>query len=292
MSVSRDKSFTEAMWKLKEQQRKSKDARALPRPETLSLSEIRTCPEVFQPRVGRARDGAHNEDHVRELVQQLSNKPSESRFLDPITVYAVGRVAYVVNGHHRLAAYKRARSTVEVPVTFFEGTLEEAAQQSIRANSKINLNMDKEDRNEGAWRLVVMDKTGAGKWTKVAIAEATGLSPRSVARMRSLYDGLQAKLSKICEFSGERHEVDLGSYRDALRAERGGAGEWDDEKEAKMVEQMRQALGKAFGRQAHKHPDQFADALQLYLGPQAMTAVAERLGLSRHEEGEEEGIAD
>ncbi|KQT50187.1 hypothetical protein ASG43_21775 [Aureimonas sp. Leaf454] len=292
MSIKRDKSFTAAMWTLNEKQRKSKDAEVFPRPETLPLSQLRTCPEVFQPRVGGARDGAQNEDHVKELVQQLSNKPADSRFLDPITVYAIGRAAYVVNGHHRLAAYKRAGITAEVPVTFFEGTFEEAAQESIRANSKINLNMDKEDRNEGAWRLVVMDRTGKGKSTKAAIAEATGVSPRSVARMRSLYDGLQAKLGRQCEFSGVRHEVDLGSYRDALRADRGGGGEWDDETGDAMVEQMRQALGKTFGKQAHKHTDQFAEALELFLGPQAMTRVAEHLGLSRSEDWEEDDETD
>jgi ParB-like chromosome segregation protein Spo0J len=270
--------FTDALWALQVEYDKHRGKEVGHRPECLPATKLKTLPALFQPREGMSSTGATSEDHVNDLVQQLRNKPVDRRVLDPIIVYGAGSRFYVVDGHHRLAAYRKAGVDGLVPVKFFEGTPEEAVGVAIAENAKIRLNMTREDKNEAAWRMVVMDRISAKRLTKDQIAEQSGVSPRSVARMRDLYDRLQAVHGRTCDFSGERLEADLGTYMDALKRGRATSGEWTEELEARMVEKMRQALGKALGKEAHKHPDQFADAVELYLGRHAVEIMVERWG--------------
>lgn len=160
------------------------------RPPEMPLRAIKTCPEVFQPRTGR-----EDERHVQDLARVIARGTR----LDPMLVIAVGPSVYVIDGHHRFAAYEEARKIraravkgggtqgqrtatqggVKVPVRWFEGSLEEAVLEAGRANSKAKLPMTTPERMNYAWRLVVM-----GAFTKAKIVEAAAVSQGQVKIMR------------------------------------------------------------------------------------------------------------
>src|SRR3974390_2393365 len=72
------------------------------RPGALLLEDIHTAPGVFQ----RRRPGRYEEARVvADFVQALNTTPP--RLPEPILVRAVGSRFFVVDGHHRLDAYRK-----------------------------------------------------------------------------------------------------------------------------------------------------------------------------------------
>jgi hypothetical protein len=250
-------------------------------PTNLRLREIKTCPAVFQPRQGSQRDGAHYEDHVDALVHQLGTMPADARVLEPIVVYAAGRSFYVLDGHHRRAAYEAARMTDSIPVAHFTGTIDEAIREAYRLNSRVHLNLEKSERNEAAWRLVCIGETTKPRMTVDAIVEASRLGRRSVEKMRMLWRRLQARYGKTDEFTNDRVPAVFDSYREALEADRGEKREFTDEMREAMIDGMVDKLGKAFGKHAHRHTDEMGEALQRYLGEHCFKQMAEHLGYAK-----------
>ncbi|CDX41273.1 ParB domain protein nuclease (fragment) [Mesorhizobium sp. ORS 3359] len=138
-------------------------------PPELHLKDIETLPELFQPR------GGIDERHVSELVKAIKAVGA----LDPVTVMVVGGRTILIDGHHRVEAYGAAQWSPPVPVRYFEGTPEEAVLVAGEANSKAKLPMDNTDRQNFAWRLVVIDRH-----SKTEVARASGISEAQVAIMR------------------------------------------------------------------------------------------------------------
>ncbi|GLS44056.1 ParB/Srx family N-terminal domain-containing protein [Methylobacterium brachythecii] len=250
-------------------------------PTTLRLGEIKTCPAVFQPRQGSQRDGAHYRDHVEALVHQLDTMPAHVRVLEPIVVYAVGWSFYVLDGHHRRAAYEAAGITEGIPVGHFTGTIDEAIREAYRLNSRVHLNLEKSERNEAAWRLVCIGETSKPRMTVDAIVEASRLGRRSVEKMRMLWRRLQTRYGEIDEFTNDHVPAVFESYREALEADRGEKREFTDEMREAMIDGMVDKLGKAFGKHAHRHTDEMGEALQRYLGEHSFKQMAEHLGYAK-----------
>src|SRR4051812_6485313 len=93
-------------------------------PTSLPIGKISKRTAVFQPRKlwGNKAD---DEDFVAELVKALVVLKGEP--LDAVTVWWGGQRFYVIDGHHRLEAYKRhhgGKAHVMVPCVEFKGTLE------------------------------------------------------------------------------------------------------------------------------------------------------------------------
>ena len=105
---------------------------------------------MFQWRI-REDNLAADIAHIRELARTIEDK---KRPLDPILVTAVGKKFYVVDGHHRLEAYRLAKWRKEIPVRYFEGNLKEAQEEAWRRNYKNKLPMRHADKLEAAWRSV------------------------------------------------------------------------------------------------------------------------------------------
>ena len=92
-----------------------------------------------------------NDRHVADLRRALRNGGE----LDPVLVFAAGRWFYLIDGHHRLQAYRREDKR-DIPVEAFEGTPEEAVLAARKANSRAKLSMTNLERQNAAWQLVLL----------------------------------------------------------------------------------------------------------------------------------------
>jgi ParB-like chromosome segregation protein Spo0J len=151
-------------------------------PNGLPITAIQLSPAVFQARYqSLAFAPGHSEKHIRRLTS-VARKGQE---LDPIKVVGFGDKWFLIDGHHRLEAYKRANWLREVPVQAMFSPLTGrdrvnwAAQVSTTENGKDRLNISDSDRCDAAWRAVVQNH-GSKRQTALDF----GVSERTVANMR------------------------------------------------------------------------------------------------------------
>lgn len=241
---------------------------ALPEPDLgenpkLPIADIRMVPEIFQPR-GQGQNAVSDEFHVEELAQQLSLKLETG--LDPIVVFWSGREWLLVDGHHRLAAYKESEEWGDkpVPVSPFKGSLQSALVESVGLNSKVYLQFDQQDRLDAAWRLLCLGEPKADE-----VITATGVSRRQVFKMKR-------RQREILEAFPENTKAGLAEYtwRQARGLNLEGLTELperDEDWERKLAADWKRRLQKTFGNKITKNPEAFAMALrQLNSGLPAM----------------------
>lgn len=204
-------------------------------PTMLALGQIAVRQAAFQH---RASEDARSHLHIEELVGGIH----ASGKLDPVTVWWDGFGWVCIDGHHRLAAYRKAGwdDYAQVPVAVFDGTPDEAVREALRGNSKAKLPMTQEERSDAAWSLV---GTGPDAHTAAQIAEAASIHIRTVRRMRTVYRKL------IDELGVKPAAVERMSWSQARLAARGGNvnldEEWDQEAEAKaLADRLTATFGK------------------------------------------------
>lgn len=169
---------------LQEEQRTGKVM--LEKPTTLPLRSLRFASHVFQPRSFDG-DAADSDAHIKTLEEAIRHAPNHQ--LDPIVIWWSGKGWYVLDGHHRTAAYrnltrhpKKPLVVPAVAVEVFSGSLADAIEETARLNSRNKLPMSKADKTERAWRVVVLDD---GSKSKQRIATSCGVSTTLVATMRA-----------------------------------------------------------------------------------------------------------
>jgi len=211
-------------------------------PERLPLGDVKVAEELFQPR-------GMVEKHISDLVRALRIAGE----LDAVLVIQTGPEAYLVNGHHRLAAYQEARRET-IPVVYFEGTLEDAVLEAGRVNSKANLPMQNRERQEYAWQLVLMEG-----YSKSQIVKAAGVADGQVGNMRRAKETLGDRAYSARSWYEARSwaqglEVDpmTDEARDAWVEQT--AHEWSDR------------LFKEFGTKLSNHREIAGRTLELYFG--------------------------
>lgn len=192
------------------------------RPASLSLKDIRIADKVFQWRKFKDQLAAE-ENHIKGLVRVLE---STGGSLDPVLVMTIGPEVYMVDGHHRLLAYRSVKWSKPIPVEWFEGTVEEARLKALELNIKDKLPMSLEDKFEAAWSLV---KEGKKKFSKSTISKMTTVSERTIAYMRALLR--------------ENPEAEDDSWSEAKRRQFTRDGDFDpdtwlDEKAEKLAKQL------------------------------------------------------
>jgi ParB-like chromosome segregation protein Spo0J len=109
-------------------------------------------------------------EHIRVLTES-------DRALPPILVHQP--TMRVIDGMHRLAA-ARLRGQDTIDVVFFDGNDDDAFVMAVRANITHGLPLSYADREAAVARIVATHSA----WSDRAIAEATGLAPRTVAALR------------------------------------------------------------------------------------------------------------
>lgn len=209
----------------------------------LPLRSVKTVPGVFQHRVHEAWDNA-SQRHVQELKRVLK----EGRDLEPILVLPVGPVFVVLDGHHRLDAYRNTMGKTSIPAEVHLGSLEEALKLSLAGNSQDKLPMTKEGKYEGAWRLVLHTKL-----SKKDTADTAGVSDGLVATMRR-------KRSGILEAGGDPSSM---TWKEALNWGREKLEYTEEDLEAQVADWV-ERLRKTFGTAPLTNPEAFLRALEVY----------------------------
>lgn len=244
--------------KLAEIERTSKRATTTKR--ALPLSALRVADRVFQWRLPK-QNWFDEDQHAQELVRALSEN---RRPLDPVLVTAVGPDFYVVDGHHRVDAYHTVGWKRPVPVEVFSGTLKEARGEPFKRNSKNKLAMTRDDKFEGAWRLLQTDEH-----TQAEIAEITTVSLRTVSTMAGFLAQYGEQAAKL-PWSRARN---LNKGYDVSESPE----DWQEKKAQKLAKQLLRNVGRGFV----DRPDVTARALEI-INPELPSAlVSEWLPIAR-----------
>ncbi|MBR0971875.1 ParB/RepB/Spo0J family partition protein [Bradyrhizobium japonicum] len=137
--------------------------------------------ELFQPR----RPGYGLREVDTEYVKRLATRITRKGELDPVLVVKLAGRWVVVDGHHRLAAYRKLKLTTPIKCEWFAGTAREAMDAALLRNEKIHLPVEQADKSEAAWTRTLLDWNGKG-WnsSKADIVKLTGASDGTVAQMR------------------------------------------------------------------------------------------------------------
>lgn len=226
----------------------------LKRPSSLHLKQIRMAHSVFQPR--GFDDVASSENHIENLVKAIQGEASHK--LDPVLIWWSGKHWRIIDGHHRILAYKRyfekKKIDEPIPVSVFEGSLIEAIIESTRANSKDKLCMSQDDKLNRAWTLTVI----GSNYSKATISKSCKIGSATVGRMRK-------RLSELKSLIGEDwYSACLSmTWREATtfnQSER----VIDDNWEARLAKEWARRLAKAFGKKLAAQPKIAGQAIHLY----------------------------
>jgi hypothetical protein len=233
---------------------KTKGSSALKGVLGLTRKSIVVAEKVFQWRLFDT-DVANREEHILSMANVIadSGKP-----LDAILVFQVGAKFYVIDGHHRLAAYDTAKWIGAIPAKAFGGTFDQAYLEALRLNSRNKLPMTKEDKQEAAWRLVKLQDGSS----REQISEWTTVSTSNISNMRRI-------LKKLQELERGSDAIPIADlpWRRALRedwATEDGGKDWDaDEWKEREANEIVEALMKAnIGFTLKKQPESTAMALE------------------------------
>lgn len=215
----------------------------------LRLRDILSLPSAFQH---RSNNQAASESHVWELIKHLERHPLQA--FSPLTVYWVGDGWCVIDGHHRLEAYKAMDFKQEIPVTVFTGKLDEALLLSLSSNAKDKLPMSRIEKSNAAWRLVISTDN-----SKSVIANAACVSERSVGYMRAV-------MKSLTEHHPEM-SLDELSWIEAMQLYQGketdtnnGSEKWVE----KEAQELANRLCKQFGKRLSHNFEVTMRALEIY----------------------------
>jgi ParB-like chromosome segregation protein Spo0J len=154
---------------------------------TVARKDIHLAEAAFQWRGDRRWDQWARDNHIYTLskVIQDSEEP-----LDRLLVMPVGELFYVIDGHHRLAAYDTAGWAKGIPVDVFAGNLTEARVRALASNVKDKLPMTDQAKSEAAWTIT---KEDLGDLTAQQVRQITGKSVRTVRSMRQVWRELNER---------------------------------------------------------------------------------------------------
>jgi|SRR5215831_415430 len=208
------------------------------------------------------RDPVRSGAHIAELVRALQNT---GRPFEPLLVFPAGGKYYVMDGHHRLAAYQAANWDEPVPVELFRGSLREARLMALQTNSKDKLPMRREDKAEAVWLLVKEDNK---EMSKQQLKDLGLVSYGTVGTMR-------AKWREIKDVGDDNlrkmswGQAKLWTTNQEIEQDPEG---WRERKIQKLVERLVKAgLAKELG----KRPDMVVEALCRIAPHLPRTIVAE-----------------
>lgn len=234
-------------------------------PSHLPQEELLELPHVFQ-----IRDQEVAERHVVDLMKVLSIHKT----IDPIKVWRCGHAVIVIDGHHRLEAYRRWNRKAPVPVSFFRGNVEQAIEFAEAANNKAKLSLTLRERTNYAWKLVV-NAEKLGNPSKVQIIKRSNIGKGTVDNMRKVFKGLGPRAAQFTEWKEALEEwqrTNTGEAREIDEA-------WLEAQAMAIVDR----LGATYGKTLAKRPEVTAKAFSHLLGrkaPEIALMMLEEYGLS------------
>lgn len=216
----------------------------------LKLKDIRECRAVSLNRWGQQLE----EFHARDLAAFVKQHPDQP--LAPIVVFWIGDGYCVIDGHHRLEAYRLVKTTKAIPVSVFSGKLEDAMMFAVSNNSKNKLAMTKTEKCNAAWRLII-----ATNKSKDAVTKATGVSYGFVGSLRRIKKSLEAKhpevaLDSLTWDGARRLEANVESY------------DFDEtEKRKEEAKKLADRISKAVGDIMRRDHELAYEAMAIYSQP-------------------------
>jgi hypothetical protein len=194
------------------------------------VAELVVAENVFQWR-GEHSDLHAEERHMRELMRALEL----GQDLEKIVVISLGSQLYVVDGHHRLAAYVALGKT-KIPVQHFKGDLRAAFFKSLDTNIRDKLPIARKDKLEAAFRLVKHKLRYVAPMTWEDIAQRAVVSQRLVYKM-------QAMLQKDPKAWTQSWNDTLLDAQNNERDYQPGSDEFRSEYASKMADQIMAKVG-------------------------------------------------
>ena len=219
-------------------------------PSTLPLTEIEVLDTVFQH---RSNSEWTSELHIKALLKGLRN--TSGKPFDPVTVMWGGDRWVLVDGHHRVRAYLEYGFDAPVPVQVFQGTLEEAFGEALRANVHDKLSMSSKEKTNAAWRLVIGTDLSINATAQLSLA-----SKATVKNMRKIRDALLTKFHP--GFLGQLDWPAARAKYEGIEDDFDSDGAWLDKK-ARIIADK---LTKTFGNELSKYPRALWMALDIYDG--------------------------
>jgi hypothetical protein len=191
----------------------------------IPVAELVVAENVFQWR--SEHSDLHAEElHMRELMRTLELGQN----LEPIVVITLRKKSYVVDGHHRLAAYAALGKT-KIPVTHFKGDLRAAFFKSLDTNIRDKLPITRKDKWEAAFRLVKHKLRYGLTMTWEEITRRAVVSERLVYKMQAVL----GKNPDAWEWSWAKT---LGKIQNVDADYQPGTDEYRDEYARKMADQI------------------------------------------------------
>ncbi|WP_417278648.1 ParB N-terminal domain-containing protein [Celeribacter sp.] len=134
----------------------------------------------LESEAGTARPGPLIKEHVKDLVRTKKNVGK----LDPVLLWKNPdrpEDPYIIlDGRHRVAAYRTSKQTQKIPAEVLECPFRDALLISGQRHTNSSLALTSQERADFAWRLVWEDLG----YSKKEISQASGVSTRQVAYMR------------------------------------------------------------------------------------------------------------
>lgn len=148
-----------------------------PKATNVRLADIGTDTGTFQFRVDDL-----NEAHAEELRSHIRHGEP----LDPMTLWRhpETRALIVIDGHHRLEAYRRFGWRGKVPARVYSCSLEEARKLALEENAKTRLPMTPQERMNAVWTLSCFHDENGPVYSKKEIVALRLASDGTVAKMR------------------------------------------------------------------------------------------------------------
>lgn len=219
-------------------------------PTRIPLEQLEVMLSVFQPRV--VGDTYATESHIGALMTAMMNETGN--VLDPVLIWWSGKRWLILDGHHRLEAYKRLREQGKgakvIPVTAFKGTLHQAHLKTIELNAKDRLSMDSDDKMTKAWHLVMLDKDMSVR----QISSICKVGKSSISRMNTERNKL------IEEYRDEwRQQVDGLTWKQVMS--RDTVRDFNEEAQDRMKAEWSYRFRKTFGKKPSTQPEIFTEAM-------------------------------
>jgi len=215
---------------------------------SVSLGGIETDEDTFQHRAYGWEDTWEGKEQIKDLMRHLRNTQEP---LDPILVYRVDGKLVVVDGHHRLEAYRRVQWDKLVPVEVLAGSLRDAKEAGFTANNKGQRPFTLQERQEKAW-----------DYTKEWFFEGMkGLSKDWTAKRAGIAQGTVARMRRLIRAEGETLK-DLSWAEVMQRGNEDNLREPDHDWHQRKVKELREAMLGLNVIHYAKSPDILAKAIE------------------------------
>lgn len=247
------------------------------------LNIISTNEDALQPREETQRHDATyfaRNTHVAQLRKPLLDPKKD---LDPIVIAwakdkrketNTGYSWVVVDGHHRLQAYRTTKDRKTIPAILFEGSPTQIVLRAISGNNRDKLAMTPKEKLSTGWSIFV---AMAGKKRQSVTVQELGVSRGSIQNFRKQFRLIAADIA-----SGELEDTSIGEYEwsEAMNYPNTYDGDWDEGAEVEAyIREVAEKLFKAFGHTL-KNGDaiNIGKALERHLGQNQFNAILEYHG--------------